>query len=126
MTPIHEFLALIGHIARSYATQHCPEVLDPDDHDWVLVIRGQNSTEENYTIGEFNHWLQGWWVLDDTAGWEWWLCVFDKCPADKLVESRDLIDFPYCRLDAPLPNADFTEFGVVSRHSSLAEVGATS
>jgi len=96
-------LELLAAIARAHAEQHHPKVLDPDLHDWHEVVRGGEIWLENVTTFEFNYWLQGWWVLDDRAGWAWWLGVYDRCPV-----GEDPWEFPYCRLDSPLPNADFS------------------
>lgn len=115
-----ELLGLIGAIVRAHAEQHHPEVLDPDKHMWAHVIDLDTGFDgmKDLTIEEFNHWLQGWWLLSDDGGWKWWLCVFTRSPAEHIASGGDLIDFPYCNLDSPLPDADFSGFGLESTHIS--------
>jgi hypothetical protein len=85
---MNDFLTLVGAIVRAYVTQHHSEMLDEMyDHDRDYI----------------NHVLKGWWVLDDSAGWAWWLGVYSRCPV-----SHNPWEFPYCDLDAPLPDADFS------------------
>lgn len=108
-----EFLALIGAIARSYAEHHEPDVLDPDSHVWSWDDDGPVADE---TAGFFNYLLSGWWVLDDTqTAWNWWLCVYTRPPY-----GHDFLHFPYCHLDAPLTEADFSSLGFHSRSQALA------
>jgi hypothetical protein len=81
-----DLLALMGKIVTAYVTQHHSEMLDDEwetDREWL------------------NHVLSGWWIISPDMGWSWWLGVYSRCPA-----GQDLDHFPFCDLDAPLPNSE--------------------
>lgn len=103
-------LDLLRQVLMAYAEQHHPEVLDPAQHAWAEVHQGDEMWMENLTIVEFNHWLQGWWVLDNSQrpAWNWWFCVFTEDPAPHLAAGGDLSEFWHCNLDAPLPTAELS------------------
>lgn len=84
---MNDFLTLMGGIVRAYANHHHPEMLDDP---WETDIEW------------FNLVLSGWWVVRHDMGWAAWLGVYSRCPA-----RQDLDHFPFCDLDAPLPNTHF-------------------
>jgi hypothetical protein len=99
----HILLNQIIEILHAYHDQHHD---DYDAQEW-LDARQPGDFDGMYGVEYEWPYLQGWWMLDTTGGWPWWFLVYSKDPA-----GQDLERFPFCDLDAPLPNADLSRLGV--------------